>query len=127
MKILGIDFGEKRIGLALSDDKMMMAFPYSVIENNKKAIEEIKKIASENSVSDIIIGKSVDYKGKDNPIMKNIYSFKESLEVLGFMVHFESEILSSHQATHFQGKTKMIDASAATIILQSYIDRIKNK
>jgi len=44
----------------------------------------------------------------------------------GIAVAYEPELLSSHQAAHFQGKTAMIDASAASIILQSYIDRAKN-
>jgi putative Holliday junction resolvase len=124
MRLLGIDYGEKRIGLALSDDKGMMAFPHSVI-NAKDAVSVIEKLAKEQGVTTIVVGDSKDYKGNANPIMLLAKPFSKELADRGFEVVFESELLSSHQASHFQGKTVMTDAAAASIILQSYIDRIK--
>jgi RNase H-fold protein (predicted Holliday junction resolvase) len=63
---------------------------------------------------------------KDNPIMAKIRMFADELtRETSVTVVFEPELLSSHQATHFQGKHAMIDASAASIILQSFIDRKK--
>ncbi len=130
MRLLGIDYGERNIGLAISDDKGMMAFPHSVIQNKKDVnvvVEKISAIAKENGITRVIVGDSVNYKGEPNRIMDRIKPFTEALKSAGHDVVFEPELLSSHQAAHFQGKTAMIDAAAASIILQSYIDREKNK
>ena len=127
MRLLGIDYGEKRIGIAISDDQGMMAFPHSVINTSKDIISVIEKLAHERGVKTIVIGDSNDYKGKANPIMLLAKPFAKALVDKGFELVFESELLSSHQASHFQGKTAMTDAAAASIILQSYIDRIKKQ
>lgn len=124
MRLLGIDYGKKRVGLALSDDKGLMAFPKAVLPNDNYLITEIAAMVKSQGVSRIVLGESKDFKMIDNPIMSQIRLFKDQLELAtGVEVYYESEMLSSHQATHFQGKNAMIDASAATIILQSYIDR----
>jgi len=62
MKILGIDYGTKRIGTALSDEDGLMAFPNVVIENDNKVIENIEKIINENDVKVVVIGESKNYK-----------------------------------------------------------------
>lgn len=128
MRILGIDYGKKRVGIAITDDKGMMAFPKAVLPNDNFLFGEIKSLVLGHKIEKIILGESRDYQMNENPIMSRIKAFKDELERdLGVEVIYEPEILSSHQAAHFQGKTAMIDASAASIILQSYIDRIKNK
>lgn len=125
MRLIGIDYGEKNVGVAISDDQGLMAFPHSVLRNTKSLASDIEKIAKDKGATLVIIGNSVDYKGKDNAIMTRIAPFAETLRARGFDVVMESELLSSHQAAHFLGKTDMIDASAASIILQSYLDRTK--
>jgi putative holliday junction resolvase len=128
MRLLGIDYGKKRVGIAITDDKGMMAFPKAVLPNDKFLFTEIKNIVKGHKIEKIILGESKDYKMLDNPIMSRIKAFKDELERdLGMEVVYESELLTSHQASHFQGKTEMTDAAAASIILQSYIDRMKNK
>jgi len=127
-RALGIDFGTKRIGLALSDENMGMAFPLRVLKNDKSTISVISKIIKENKVNLIIIGESKDFKMVDNPIMEMVRSFESLLSVeTGVEIDYEPEFLTSHQAHHVQGKTKMLDASAATIILQSYLDRTRHQ
>lgn len=123
---MAIDYGEKRIGVALSDDKAMMAFPHSVVPNGKDAVSALADIARKNGVGVIVMGDSKNYAGERNPIMKGALECVDALKALGFTVELELELLSSHQAAHFQGKTAMTDASAASIILQSYIDRKRN-
>jgi len=128
MRLIGIDYGKKRVGIAMSDDKGMMAFPKAVLPNDKFLFGEIKNLVHGHKIGKIILGESRDYKMNENPIMSRIKAFKDELERdLGIPVIYEPELLTSHQAAHFQGKTDMIDASAASIILQSYIDRAKNK
>jgi putative holliday junction resolvase len=126
MRILGIDYGEKRVGVAITDDKSMMAFPHSVVVNTKELVKEISDIARENKISTIVIGESRNYKGEANRIMERVEIFAKGLKESGFEVVYEPEILSSHQAAHFQGKTDKLDASAASIILQSYLDRVRS-
>lgn len=127
MRFLGIDYGSKRIGLALSDDKGMMAFPHSVIPNDKKLFVAIAEVVRKSGVDTLVVGESKNYKGEANKIMDEITAFVVDLKRMGYKVALEPEILTSHQAAHFQGKTAMTDASAASIILQSYIDRNKHQ
>ncbi|MFC1721079.1 Holliday junction resolvase RuvX [Patescibacteria group bacterium] len=123
-KLMGIDYGTKRIGIAISDDEGIMAFPKAVFENNGSFFDKLSKLIDENDISGIVVGESVDYKMKPNVVMKEINSFCDKLkEKFDVPVYLEPEFLTSHQAHHIQGKTEMLDASAAAIILQSYIDK----
>lgn len=128
MRYLGIDFGSKRIGIAVSDEDGKLAFPNEVVKNSEESLSIISKICRERKIEKVVIGESLNYKGEDNPIMKKIVDFKLSLEnELHIPVVFEPEMMTSVQAERFQGKNDKIDASAAAIILQSYLDReIKN-
>jgi len=125
MRHLGIDYGSKRIGIALSDEEASIAFPHSVIENKEGFVEQIIKIIKEKEVKKVVIGESKDFKGKDNPIMKGINKLKSELENKGIKVVYEPEFLSSHQAAQIQGENDMHDASAASIILNSFLSREK--
>ena len=126
MRLMGIDYGGKRIGVALSDESAGFAFAHSVVENNKNAISAIKKICEENAVGKIILGESVDYKGKPNPIMAEIENFKKELEKeIGLPVEYQKETLTTKEAEHGQGKIEKIDASAAALILRSFLEQKK--
>jgi len=127
MRLLGIDYGSKRIGIALSDDGGEFAIPVIVIENTKNNIKEIVDLANKNLVKEIVIGESKNYKGEDNAIMEKSLELKNKLEEKGFKVYMEPEFMTSMNAERFQGKNDMLDASAAALILQSYLDRRKNK
>jgi putative Holliday junction resolvase len=124
MRYLGIDFGQKRVGLALSDEDGKMAFPHSVIANGKNLLEEIERTIRRERIGAIVLGESLDFRGEPNKIMAQIEGFKKELEQkTGLPVHLEPEFLTSAQAERIQGKTEMHDASAAAIILQSYLDK----
>lgn len=123
MKLLAIDYGTKRVGVAISDESAKFAFPVSVIPNNKDLLSEIKSVATLNEVREIVIGESKDYKGKGNAILPAATELKNKLEEMGFIVHWEPEFMTSMQAERFQGKTELTDASAAALILQSYLDK----
>ena len=125
MRLLGIDFGSKRIGLALSDEARQFAMPLSVVQNTADYFAEIEKIATDNEVKEIVMGESRNYKGEPNEILMESMEFKDKLESKGFTVYLELEFMTSMQAERFQGKTDLTDASAAALILQSYLDRSK--
>lgn len=121
---MGIDFGEKRIGVALSDECGSMAFPHSVVANDKNAFKEIKKICETNNVSKIILGQSLDYKGQPNLVMAKIEIFKKTLEKeTGLPVVYQPETLTTQEAQRLQGNIEKIDASAAALILRSFIEK----
>lgn len=126
MKYLGIDYGSKRIGVSVSDEQGSMAFPLSVVLNDKNIIKSIVTLIKDNNIDSIVVGKSINFKGEDNIIQKDIDIFVESLKKnCKIPVFFENEFLTSLQAEKIQGKNKMLDASSATIILQSFIDKSK--
>lgn len=131
MRILGIDYGTKRIGIAISDPNAQFALPHSVLQNSiskkQSVIDEIVSIATTNEATTAIIGESRDYKGVANKILPDVLELKKKLEDRGLTVHLELEFMTSQQAERFQGKTKDTDASAAALILQSYLDSHKNK
>ena len=128
MKTMGIDFGMKRVGVALSDENASFAFPHSVMKNDVALLGNILSLAQSEKVSIIVIGESRDYTGKPNPIMEHITRFKEQLEKEGNRsVFLEPEFLTSAEAERIQGKTETLDASAAALILKSYLERYREK
>ncbi len=128
MRFLGIDFGTKRVGVALSDEGGSFAFPHSVQKNDKGLFERICRIAEEESVEMIIMGESRDYSGNANPIMQDIEAFKLRLEKeTELKVILEPEFLTSAEAQRIQGKHDGLDASAAALILKSYLDKQNKK
>ncbi len=126
MKLAGIDFGSKRVGVAIGDTETGMAFPRAVIPNDKFLLGELKKLLV--GVDKIIFGESRNLSGEANRIYNEADNFKKLLAVeLGVEVVYEPEFYSTYQASRIQGDHDMIDASAAAIILQSYLDKNKNK
>lgn len=126
-RILGIDYGTKRVGLAISDENKQFALPLVVISNTSELCAEIAKNAIEHEAKEIVIGESRNYKGEPNAIFLDADDLKKKLEKLGFKVYLELEFMTSIQAERLQGKNSMTDASAAALILQSYLDRLANE
>ena len=122
-RLLALDYGTKRVGVAVSDESNSFALPVLVLKNNAELIPEIEKLAKEYEVEGIIVGESRDYKGKPNTIFPAVEKLKKELETLGYKVTLEPEYMTSAQAERLQGKNEMLDASAAAIILQSYLDK----
>jgi putative Holliday junction resolvase len=126
MRYLGIDYGEKRIGLALSDEQGDFSYPLSVIQNSEKLVQEISNLCKENNVSTIVIGESKNFNQEENPIMKSVKILKENLEnETQLPVHLHPEFMTSLEAERLQGHNDMHDASAAAIILKSYLETKK--
>ncbi len=128
MRYMGIDFGTKRIGIALSNESNEFALPHSVVKNDARLMPTLEGLCAEYNVSTIVVGESKDFSGKDNPVMEHIREFigQMSLEIPGVRIELEPEFLTSHQAHHIQGKTPLLDASSAAIILQSFLDKQKH-
>lgn len=112
----------------MSDEGGTLAFPYAIISNNRDLVEEIQKICTRENAGTIVVGESVDYKGKPNVVMEKIRPFIVSLEkVTSLPVVTEREFLTTQQARFFQKEKERVDDSAAALILQSYLDRVHGK
>lgn len=130
-KFLGIDYGSKRVGVAISDDDGKLAFPRDIFTNDKKLLEKIVQLCDDESVSGVVVGESLDSAGKPNPIMKKVLIFKEKLEnEIALPIHFEPEFMTSHHASIGESKGEFrkgaVDASAAALILQRFLDKRNN-
>lgn len=127
MKRMGIDFGTKKVGIALTDDSGTMAFPHAVLANDATLLSQIESLVAERGVREIVIGHSLDNKGNPNPVHKAVESFMADLTLsLGLPIHLEPEQYSTQQATQIQGKTDHTDAAAAALILDSFITKQAN-
>jgi len=125
-RFMGIDYGSKRVGVALSDESHTVAMPKATFPNDRNLFGSIKALCAGHDVKAIVMGESKDYKGNDNAIMKDITFFKGELErELHLPVHLEPEYMTSHEAARNQNDAMLLDASAAALILQSYLDKKK--
>lgn len=119
---LGIDYGAKRVGVAVSDEEGRVAFPYSVVPE-KEALDVVTDLAKERGIAVAVIGESKNFAGEDNPVMERIKAFARELEEAGLSVRFEPEFMTSAQAARAEGEQGTLDASAAALILQSFLDK----
>lgn len=127
MKLMSIDYGAKRVGVASTDESGEFAIPRAVLPNDGTLLQTILDAVKKYGVEKIIIGESRNLKGEPNPIFDEADMFAQALRKAGTTVEFHPEIYSSMEADQLQGQTPMRDASAAAIILKSYIDTLKNK
>ncbi len=136
MRYLGVDYGSKKVGLAISDEEGSFAFPYKIVSNNMELIDTIHNICGEESISAIVVGESNDLSGKPNKIMGSIEDFRKTLEIeLELPVYYEKEFMTSIFARGNDGKEvnnarkvkkifgKKVDDSAAALILQRFLDK----
>ena len=126
MRRMGIDFGSKNVGIALTDESGVMAFPHGVLPNDAKLLKSVSSIVMNKKVAEIVIGHSVGYEGTANKIHTAVEAFMLDLTLeLGIPIHLEPEHYSTQQAIRIQGKNTQTDAAAAAIILDSFITRKK--
>ncbi len=135
-RTLGIDFGSKRVGLALSDRLNLIASPYKTLNyiSEKELIAQLKSIVYENNIEIFVLGLPINMKGEDTIQTKKVRNFKKLLSGLGLPVIYEDERLSSISAKNSlvlqnikTGHNKgAIDRTAAAIILQQYLDKSSN-
>ncbi len=135
-RILGIDYGAAKIGLALSDEGKKIAFPLTTIttgKNNAITIQNIKSALQENAscLDKIVIGLPIHMNGKESPMSEKIRLFSKELEE-SFQLEvilFDERLTSSFAERELKElsynrkeRAKRIDISAAAIILQNYLD-----
>ena len=135
-RALGIDFGTKRVGLALSDRSNIIASPYRTLNyvSEKDLITQLETIISKNDIEILVLGLPINMKGEDTAQTMKVRNFKEMLSTLRIPIVYEDERLSSVSAINSlmlqnvkTGHNKPeIDKTAAAIILQQYLDKNSN-
>ena len=134
-RILAIDYGAKRIGLAVTDPLKMFAIPFDTIPNDKNTFDKLKQIVNEKKVVKIILGNPVKENGEDSIISKDIRKFKSELEKKVDLAielvdeRYSSEIASKRILESVPSKKKrrdksLIDKNAAAVILEDYLREI---
>lgn len=127
MRYIGIDYGTKRIGLALSDDSGVFAFPHAIIPTHK-AVDEIILLIQNEHIGAVVIGHSIATNSAENEIGKEVASFIKKLSVyLPIPIYSEREDFSSFEAHRYQTSAGNRDDSAAAIILQRFLDKQPKK
>lgn len=131
-KVMALDIGTKRIGIALSDYLLMLANGHSYVsrEPEKKAIELITQIAKENNVVEIVVGVPLNMDNSKGFQADNCIEFSKKLE--GFKIIYEDERLTSELAeenlkerkVNFRKDKGLVDVESARIILEQYLSKI---
>jgi putative Holliday junction resolvase len=134
-RALGLDYGDKRIGIAVSDTTLTIASPLIILESHN-VFPKLLRIIEEYVVTVIVVGKPVSMSGdNNNSQLQKVKKFVEKLRTLTDMdVVFWDERMSSHASMRYindakisRGKQKNVrDKVAAGFILQGWLDYIKN-
>lgn len=130
---LGIDYGEKRIGLAIGDEGMGIAFPLCVLDNSgrRRVVEEISRIVKEREVTMIVLGLPIRLDGTRGIAAEKVEHFADILKQhINLPVEFWDERLSTKIAERAmiegglrrERRRQCVDRATAQIILQSYLD-----
>ena len=130
-RILGIDYGDVRIGIAMSDETEFLASPLTTVRNGKGAVDEIVALIAEHQVEKIIIGLPLNMDGSAGPATEKVRAFSKKLSKKTPLPIVENdERLTTVTAHHnlreagLDGKKRkgVVDMAAAQIILQDWLD-----
>ena len=135
-RVLGIDAGERRVGVALSDELRLLASPLAVLDRGHglaPVLDALAQVASTESVAHIVVGLPLNADGSHGRQARRAQDFaRVAQRVLGVPVEMWDERLSTREAEHIartQGRNMrrlrargQIDAIAAAVILQDYLD-----
>lgn len=125
MRVMGIDYGTKRIGVALSDETQTLAREYNIYAP-KDFWQEIKNIIESEGVERIVIGLPLNMSGDHTDKTREVQVFSDELQQLVTLpLEFMDERLSSVMAENLPGGRENVDSLAAQIILQNYLDKNK--
>jgi len=124
-RVLGIDFGEKFVGLAISDPSLKYSLPLDVI-HTPVVFPHVRNLISYEAISTIVIGLAITPSGHESEVSKGARRLGDRLIKLGVKIVFENEELTTYAAKKSQQgipSAKFDDHLAASLILQQYLNR----
>lgn len=122
-RVMGIDFGSKRVGVALTDESGRVAFPKAVLPNDRFLTSSLAELIVGHSVSEVVIGESKDNAGNENSIARSARVLGHTLEAdTGVTIYYEPEFYSSQEVRTHTGVLR-VDAEAAAVILNSFLTK----
>jgi len=135
-RLLGIDPGKNRVGLAISDENKVVSTPLKTIvkKNNSNFVDEIKEIIAENNIKGIVVGNPINMDGSKGPSSQSANDFARYLSNnISIPVTMWDERLSTEGAFNLSSnldinvskKVKKLDQNAASFILQGAIDYMR--
>ena len=139
MRIMGLDYGTKTVGVAISDDLMITAQPVETIVRERanklrKTYQRIEELISQNDVEKIVIGKPLNMNGTEGEMVQLMREFSQELsrrtgleiiEVDERLTTSEADRILKETGVAISGRKEHIDKMAAAIILQTYLDMNK--
>ncbi len=127
MRILGIDYGTKRVGLAISDELGLLARELSIL-SPAEFFRSLPQLIEEYDIEEIVLGIPFNMSGQDTDKTREARVFQKKVEaVSGISVQGLDERLSSQMAEQISGSSKNLDSLAAQIILQNYLNQRSNQ
>ncbi len=128
MKILGIDYGLKHIGLAIGDSELKIAMPAGELDNDKNdsAIKEIINFIENQKIDEVVVGRPVSLENKITEQTELTDEFIEKLKkaLLPKKIHVIDERLTSQMAERLDAFQEHSHASAAAIVLDDFFNRL---
>ncbi len=135
-RVAAIDYGLKRIGIALSDKDKKIALPVGLVDGGKKALANIANALPLKEVELILIGLPLLMNGKKGDMALLVEKFAEDLNAIAHIpiVLWDERLSSKHAdsvlkeiSLNRKERSEKIDVMAATLLLQSYLDSLVNK
>lgn len=130
-RLLGLDIGERRIGVAISDEMGMIASPLMTVQTSGNVVEEIRSLITRYSIARIVVGLPIGLSGREGPQAKIVRGVADDLaRSLEIEIVYSDERMSSavaeqaliSQKTRRDKRKQHIDNMAAAVILQGYLD-----
>jgi putative Holliday junction resolvase len=134
MKILGVDYGDKRMGIAISDEIGLLAHPLTTIADRN--LNMLLDVIKENQIEAVVVGKPLNMNGTYSSKTREVLNFINELKkIVNIPVHEWDERLSTKEAERLligfdlsrKKRKGILDKSSARIILQGYLDSIRIK
>ncbi len=130
-RLLGLDIGGRRIGVAISDEMGMIASPVAMIERGSDVAAELRALAARYGATRLIAGLPVGMSGREGPQAEEVRTYTDALAAdVGLPLEYWDERLSTSIAekhliasgTRRTKRKQQVDAVAAAVILQGYLD-----
>jgi len=126
-RIIALDVGEKKIGVAVGDSQTKIAVPETTLDNDSVFLESLKKIIEKKRPIVIVLGLPRNLKGQETKQSDYVRQFAKTINVFNLPIYFQDESLTSVEAktnlSHQKSfEKKQIDAEAAAIILSDYLE-----